>query len=59
LGFVFHFGFAVALFLIVSRPGQDEAKALLRVNDADCAAAATFVDGLKAPDDWSSSLLSQ
>jgi hypothetical protein len=52
-------GCAVVVFLIVSGPGQDEAKALHSVKDADCGDTATLVDGLKAPDDRSSSLLSQ
>jgi len=52
-------GFAVALVLIVSCPGQDEAEVLFGADDAAFGDPATLVDGLKPPDDRSSSLLSQ
>jgi hypothetical protein len=52
-------GCAVAVFLVVSRYVEDGAKELLGADDAACGDPAALVDGLKAPDDPSSSPFSQ
>jgi hypothetical protein len=52
-------GCSVAVFLIVSGVRQDEPKELLGADDAACGDPGTLADGLKAPDERSSSQLSQ